>query len=437
MEPQVRYCTTGDGVRIAYTVSGDGPPIVMVNEGAVSHALLIWSQRVLGRFIERLAEENTLIYFDPRGSGLSDRVLPDGLDDALGDISAVVERVRVDRFALLGIQSGAPAAITYAAQNAERVDRLVLVDGVARLADLADTPQIRALRAAAQADFVMATELVGPAAFGAGREESREYGAYLRECVASDYFQERDFTPLDASAAARQVRAKTLLLRHAGLSYVTVETTRELAALIPNASLATVEGLWADDPRGVGTRAVNFINEEAAPAPAASASTSGVRTVLFTDIVGHTEMMRRLGDARGREVLRGHERVTRETLRRHGGAEVKTMGDGFMASFGTVSGAMECAIALQRAFHESSGEQIAIRVGINAGEPIEDEGDLFGSTVILASRVCAQAGAGEILVPEPVRHLLSGKGFLFADRGEFLPKGFEDAVRLFEVRWRE
>jgi class 3 adenylate cyclase len=164
------------------------------------------------------------------------------------------------------------------------------------------------------------------------------------------------------------------------------------------------------------------------------------RTVLFTDLVRHTEMMQRLGDDRGREVLREHERITRETLKAHGGAEVKTMGDGFMASFGSVTSAMECAIALQRAVAqhtESMPEPLRVRVGLNAGEPIEEDGDLFGATVILASRIAAKAGAGEILIPEPVRHLLSGKAFTFSDRGEFVPKGFDDAVRLFEVRWRE
>jgi len=101
---------------------------------------------------------------------------------------------------------------------------------------------------------------------------------------------------------------------------------------------------------------------------------------------------------------------------------------------------MECAIALQRAFaarNETSGEPLSVRVGLNAGEPIEEDGDLFGATVILASRICAQAGAGEILIPEPVRHLLAGKTFAFADRGEFAPKGFDDAVRIYEVRWSE
>src|SRR5439155_14697225 len=131
-----------------------------------------------------------------------------------------------------------------------------------------------------------------------------------------------------------------------------------------------------------------------------------VMTVLFTDIVGHTEMMHRLGDTKGRDVLREHERITRDTLKAHGGAEVKTMGDGFMASFGSVTSAMECAIALQRAFAthtESMPEPLHVRVGLNAGEPIEEDGDLFGATVILASRIAAKAAAGEILVPDTVR----------------------------------
>ena len=151
-------------------------------------------------------------------------------------------------------------------------------------------------------------------------------------------------------------------------------------------------------------------------------------------MVGHTQMMQRLGDVQGRAVLREHERLTREMLGRHGGVEVKTMGDAFMASFESVTAAVDCAVALQQAFATSS--DVAIRVGLNAGEPIAEDGDLFGSAVILASRVCAQAGAGEILIPEPVRHLLAGKSYTYADRGEFVPKGFDDAVRIFEVKWR-
>jgi class 3 adenylate cyclase len=157
-------------------------------------------------------------------------------------------------------------------------------------------------------------------------------------------------------------------------------------------------------------------------------------------MVGHTEMMRRLGDAKGREVLREHERITREKLRAHGGTEIKTDGDSFMVSFGSVTSAMDCAIALQRAFAahtESMPEPLHVRVGLNAGEPIAEDGDLFGSSVILASRICAHANAGEILIPEPLRHLLAGKSYVYADRGDTILRGFEDPVRLYEVRWSE
>jgi len=176
--------------------------------------------------------------------------------------------------------------------------------------------------------------------------------------------------------------------------------------------------------------------------PAAEGAVGGdtVRIILFTDLVGHTAMMRRLGDAAGREVLRDHERITRETLKAHAGAEVKTMGDGFMVSFGSITKAVECAIALQRAFaerNEAAAEPLHVRVGLNAGEPIEEEGDLFGETVILAARIAAQAEGGEILASLAVRELCAGKGFLFADRGEVALRGFEDRVRVYQVRWQE
>ena len=173
------------------------------------------------------------------------------------------------------------------------------------------------------------------------------------------------------------------------------------------------------------------------PPSSTQTAPAGLRTILFTDLVGHTEMMQRLGDAKGRDVLREHERITREVLAAHDGTEVKTMGDGFMASFGSVTKAVGCAIDLQRAFAEREGEPLSVRAGLNAGEPIEEDGDLFGATVILASRIAAKADGGEILVADTVRGLCSGKGFLFADRGEFVAKGFEEPVRLYEVRWRE
>jgi class 3 adenylate cyclase len=178
---------------------------------------------------------------------------------------------------------------------------------------------------------------------------------------------------------------------------------------------------------------------------ATRAGTDPFRIILFTDVEGSTALTDRLGDARARELLREHESVVREALKAHGGSEVKTMGDGFMASFGSATKALECAIGIQTAFaerNEEAEEAIKVRIGLNAGEPIAEDdpggrGDLFGTAVNMAARIAAKAEGGEILASNVVRELVAGKEFLFNDRGETELRGFEDPVRVYEVRWRE
>jgi class 3 adenylate cyclase len=245
---------------------------------------------------------------------------------------------------------------------------------------------------------------------------------------------------IDVQDKLGSVQCPALVLHRSEDPLWPVTLSQEMAQLIPGARFVQLDGNvchpFLGDSEPILEALDAFLPKEQPPTVSPPAA-SGVTTVLFTDLVGHTEMMRRLGDDRGRTVLREHERITRELLSEHGGAEVKTMGDGFMASFASVTKAMDCAIALQRAFAAHEGEPLQVRVGLNAGEPIEEDGDLFGSTVILAARIAASAGAGEILVPDTVRGLLSGKGFMFGDRGEFVPKGFDEGVRIWDVHWRE
>jgi class 3 adenylate cyclase len=242
------------------------------------------------------------------------------------------------------------------------------------------------------------------------------------------------------------VLCPTLVLHPSHPRWVDINQARLLASRIPRARLTILEGLSGvllyDESGATVTAIDEFLDEGTEVAAGAEPPPPGsFRTIFFTDLVGHTEMMSRLGDAKGRDVLREHERITREVLKAHGGTEVKTMGDGFMASFGSVTKAVECAVALQRKFEErrvkGEVEELVVRVGLNAGEPIEEDGDLFGATVILASRIAAKAEGGEILVADTVRGLCSGKGFLFSDRGEFVAKGFEEPVRVYEVSWQE
>jgi class 3 adenylate cyclase len=438
MDLDVRYALTADGVRIACGTAGTGRPLVRVGNPPFSYFQLEWRD---SEFYDRLCRNRMVVTFDPRGTGMSDREVEDySLDARLLDLEAVVDRLGLQEFALSGVWSSGPLVIAYAARHPERVTHLILDDTFADGGVVRGTPQSRSIRALV-GDWEAVTEHIAFAFAGAGGAEAQRYAEFMRACVTHEGYLR--MTPalaqVDVTELLPNVHAPTLILQHGGIRGGMADHARHMAALIPNARLVMLQGKEGDDLDHLLAAMDEFLGDEAAharPAP----TLGGTRTVLFTDIVGHTEMMQRLGDTKGRDVLREHERITRETLKAHGGAEVKTMGDGFMASFGSVTSAVECAIALQRAFAvhtESMPEPLHVRVGLNAGEPIEEDGDLFGATVILASRIAAKAGAGEILVPDTVRGLLSGKGFVFGDWGEFVPKGFDEGVRLWEVRWRE
>jgi class 3 adenylate cyclase/tetratricopeptide (TPR) repeat protein/type II secretory pathway predicted ATPase ExeA len=168
-------------------------------------------------------------------------------------------------------------------------------------------------------------------------------------------------------------------------------------------------------------------------------STEPLQILLVTDMEGSTALLQRLGDAQAHEVLRLYNAMMREALRQHHGVEITHTGDGLVAAFASVSSAIACAVAMQRAFaghnRAHADRPIHVRVGLNAGEPIAAEGGLFGTAVYTAFRICARAQAGQILVSEVIRQLAAGTGFAFVDRGRVTLKGFSGRFRVYEVPW--
>jgi class 3 adenylate cyclase len=161
------------------------------------------------------------------------------------------------------------------------------------------------------------------------------------------------------------------------------------------------------------------------------------RTIMFTDIVDSIGMTARLGDARAVEMVRAHDSIVRRSLRETDGREVKHTGDGLMASFPDATRAADCARAVQRAidaFNRNSAEALRVRIGIHAGEPVEDSNDLFGSTVQMAARLCKEAAPSTILISEEVRFALAGDGSVRMLRRSAL-KGFPEPVALYELAW--
>jgi class 3 adenylate cyclase len=449
-QPKIRYAKSADGTNIAYWAIGEGRPLVYMPTMPWCHIEREWAIPEWRRRYERLALGRRLVRYDARGFGLSEphpvAVTPAAHAD---DLEAVLDALAIEECDLFAAGDAGFGAIEFCSRETNRIGRMILWGTWANRQAFSDSPKVKSFRALWDQDWVQYTELaIGTVLGWKHGERASQLAAFYRAAASQESVRTvaGALAGVDLTPLLPNVQVPTLVVALDDMYVDVRDAARQLASGLPNAEMRTVRGETAIfDFYDEEDEVVNLVTEflgGASPEPANTATrTPGAfRTVLFTDIVGHTEMMQRLGDAKGRDVLREHERITRETLKAHGGAEVKTMGDGFMASFGSVTSAMECAIALQRAFAthtESMPEPLNVRVGLNAGEPIEEDGDLFGATVILASRIAAKAGAGEILVPDTVRGLLSGKGFVFGDRGEFVPKGFDEGVRLWDVRWRE
>ncbi|HET8943201.1 MAG TPA: nickel-binding protein [Dehalococcoidia bacterium] len=183
---------------------------------------------------------------------------------------------------------------------------------------------------------------------------------------------------------------------------------------------------------------------EASPLPSGNGDGPGLdpgfRTILFTDMEGSTALTQQLGDEQAMALLHVHNDIIRGALHARGGSEVKHTGDGIMASFISPKRAVECAIDVQKQFavHNENEDHIPIRVriGLSAGEPVEENRDLFGACVQMAARACSFAQPGQIIAPTIIRDLCLGKGFEFQDVGKVPLRGFDRDIRLFEIRWR-
>jgi len=190
-----------------------------------------------------------------------------------------------------------------------------------------------------------------------------------------------------------------------------------------------------------------FLGRVKHPLPPKSASADHLvpidpafRAVMFTDLEGSTAMTHRLGDARALHLLHVHNAMTRNALRSHEGREVKHLGDGIMASFASIPQAIDCAIAIQKAFSDYSADHaeapLHLRIGLSAGEPVEEDKDLFGATVQLAARICAHARPDQILVAQVIVERFPGDRSRFREVDRITPKGFDHSMPVYEVAWQ-
>ena len=447
MGPGIQFSRTSDGVNIAFWSMGEGTPLVMMPSMPWSHLQLEWSIPEVERWYLDLGHGRRLVRYDGRGFGLSQRDVPSlSLDAQVADLEAVVAGAGIGRFDLYaGLHSG-PPAISYAVAFPDRVAHLVLfcayVDGAAHGA----SPLTQATRPIIGQDWEFYTEAVARLLLGWSEPEAaHRFARLVKECTTPEVAIAalNATVTYDVTALLPEVQVPTLVLHRRELRIGSMDQARALAAGIRGARLVVLEGAslapYLGDVETVVAEIDGFLSGGSVETRRPGRSATGaLQTILFTDIEGSTNLTQRLGDAGARRVLRQHEQIVRGGLREHHGEEIKAMGDGFMASFGSAVSAVRCAIDIQRNLAEhnvTAEEPIRIRVGINAGEPIAEDDDLFGTAVIAASRIGGHAEGGEILVSDVVRQLVAGKGFRFQDRGEIALRGFDDPVHVHAVEW--
>ena len=435
--PETSYARSGD-VHIAYQVFGEGELDVVLVNGYLTHVELVWDYEPLAHALLGLASFARVIIFDRRGSGLSDPV-PQAptLEERMDDVRAVMDAAGSERAALVGVSEGVSMSILFAATYPERVQALVCVGGMARSTEADDYP----LGTPAKALIESGIELVAPhwgqgamievvAPSAADDPEARAMLARLERSSASPGMLgqlAQQFLDIDVRNVVPSVHVPTLILHRRYDRLVNVRHGRWLAEHMPNARLVEMPGhdhaIWFEDPES----ALGEIQEFLTGARSAPEPDRVLATVLFTDIVDSTRTAAELGDRRWREILERYQRAVTGALGHFGGREVKSTGDGHLATFDGPARAIRCA----REILDSSGQLgIKLRAGMHTGECEVMGDDIGGIAVHIAARVSALAGPDEVLVSRTVKDLVAGSGLEFTDRGTHTLKGVPDEWQL-------
>jgi pimeloyl-ACP methyl ester carboxylesterase len=440
--PETRYAKTRDGIHVAYEVFGEGPFDVVFANSWCSHAEFSWSNPTIARFYERLSSFCRLVLFDKRGTGSSDPIVGvPTMEDRTDDIRAVMDAAGIEKAALFGGSEGAATCAVFAATYPERTSALVMfspfIVGVAddecpwawswevwdlvkeTMAETWGTP------------YGSGVEFVTPSLTG-NQTAMEWYGRYFRAACspAMAVALLNINTEIDIRPVLTTIRVPTLVLHRIDEAWVNVNYGRYAAAKISGARLVELEGTdhypWEQDAEAVLGEIQEFLTGERIEPD----DDRVLATVLFTDIVESTALAARSGDRSWGELLNAHDAMVRRQLTRFAGQEIKSTGDGFLATFDGPARAIKAALAIRE-----GGARLGldIRAGLHTGEIERRGADIGGIAVHLGQRVSAIAGAREVVVSSTVKDLVAGSGIEFEDRGERELKGVPGEWHLFAV----
>ncbi|HTG47948.1 MAG TPA: adenylate/guanylate cyclase domain-containing protein [Actinomycetota bacterium] len=429
--PETRYARTTDGISIAYHTVGDGPIDFVWLHAFMGSLEVVWEHELMRSLTTKLATFARVIRHDMRATGLSGRAaeLPD-LETQAQDLLAVLDDAGSRSTVIFGAGPGAHLASLFAATFPERTRALVVWDFYAWTGDAFHPRDLDLLgrtwgteAAAAAAMAQVAPSLI------ADREFLRWYAKVQRHFVPPDGAADliRSAIETDIRPVLPAIHVPTLVLAR---GWPNAEKDREIGALIEGSTFVLLPGTERATFSGNQDDMVEAIRDFVGAGPVATPSETLLRAVLFTDIVGSTEHLAKVGDAAWRELLAQHDARARGLIEAHGGRFVKSTGDGVLASFEGPAQAVRVAGAIGPAVEDLG---VAVRAGVHVGEVESVNGDVIGVTVNVAARVAALAEASQVLVSSTVKDLVAGSGLVFEDAGEHELKGVPDRWHLYRV----
>jgi pimeloyl-ACP methyl ester carboxylesterase len=442
-QPKTSYAKNGD-VNIAYQVVGDGSLDLVFVPGFVSHLDLWWSFPETAAFLRRLASFSRLILFDKRGTGLSDPVpgVPT-LEERMEDLHAVLDAVGSERAALLGASEGGPMSVLFAATYPKRTTAMVIYGSTPKFREM-DSMLSAPRRASVEevwrnvASMVEnwgeghSAEVFAPS-FAADERIKRGFGLLERASASPAMIADliRAIEEIDVTGVLPAIGVPTLVLHRVGDPVIPVEAARYTAERVPNARCIELAGddhvPWLGDTDALLDEVEQFLTG----ARQSRRPDRALATVLFTDIVGSTQRASELEDRRWRELLETHDDGVRRQVEMHGGRVVKSLGDGYLATFDGPARAIRCGCAV---VGDAGSLGVEVRAGVHTGECELLGEDVGGMAIHIGARVAAKAGPGEVLVSSAVRDLIVGSGIEFDDRGTHELKGVPGSWALLAVR---
>jgi class 3 adenylate cyclase len=437
---ETQYARSADGTNLAYQVSGDGPLDLVFVHGIAVPIDLLSEDPGFVRLRRRLETFSRTVWFDPRGTGASEGDPRDSLAGDIfdADLTAVLDAAGFERPALTGAGDAGAGAIYFSVIHPERVGALVLVNSFAHYVQEDDYPwgvppeDLDRFFAEEKAEWRTTTAPDVLARAGIAERSrpwySRSVRVGLGPDVAADFV--RAIWELDLRRLLPSVSVPTLVLHREGNRYIALGAGRYLAEHLPDARLVVLPGDEHLFFMGDTDVLADEIEEFLTGARSGAERDVLTMTVLFTDIVGSTEHQARVGPRDWSRLTDHHDALVRSALGRHRGNEVKTTGDGFLATFDATGRALRCAAEIVAGAKELG---LDLRAGVHAGEVEMRGNDIAGLAVSIARRVCDLAGRGEVRVSGAIPPLVVGSDFKFEGAGEHELKGVPGTWKLYRA----